>query len=170
MHSCENFKMAKRNKKTADKVTILFCSFTSFDHVHSRVTQTCARLCSAHFLVVFLCTTALLCRSDTCHFIWGACGWTLSSQKCECKSFCHNGRTLNLKKTRWVRVQYQGLCQPTALWNESEHSWSDSLLEPCPPCATMRRLLEERTWCGNYVTKRSAQNSNSSSHCGLFCV
>lgn len=34
----------------------------------------------------------------------------------------------------------------------------------------MRRLLEERTWCGNYVTKRSARNSNCSSNCCLFCA
>lgn len=79
-------------------------------------------------------------------------------------------RALNLKKTWWVRAQYQGLCQPTAIWNESEHSSSDSLLEPCPPWATMRRLLEERTWCGNYVTKRSAQNSDCLSNCCLFCA
>lgn len=34
----------------------------------------------------------------------------------------------------------------------------------------MRRLLQERTWCGNYVTKRSDRNSNGSSNCCLFCV
>lgn len=70
-------------------------------------------------------------------------------------------RALNINKTWWVRVQYQGLGHPTVPWNEREHSSSDSLLELYPPWATKRRLLEERTWCGNYVTKRSAQNLNS---------
>lgn len=35
----------------------------------------------------------------------------------------------------------------------------------------MRRLLQERTWCGNYVIKRSGPNSNGSSNClFVLCV
>lgn len=120
------------------------------------------------------CSQQPCCLSDTCNFISERVDelYLVGSARASPFSQWKEGqdRTLNLKKTWWVRVQYQGLCQPTALWNESEHSSSDSLLEPCPPRATMRRLLEERTWCGNYVTKRSAQNSNCLSNCCLFCV
>lgn len=52
-----------------------------------------------------------------------------------------NAQSKKNEKTWWVRVQYQGLCHPTALWNERVHSWSESLLAPCPPWATMKRLL-----------------------------
>lgn len=127
--------------------------------------------------VIWWCARVFLpqwprCDPDTCKFISQRARelYLVKSASASALFFRRGGRTLRLKRSWWVRVQYQGFCQPTALWNESEHSWSDSLLEPRPPWATMRRLLQERTWCGNYVTKRSARDSNGSSNCCLFCV
>lgn len=166
-----------KKKKTPDKITTRFCSFIHFIWLTHNISFThelfervliCLRWVSS----LCFCSQQPCCLSDTCNFISVHVDELYLVKNASASPFSQwkKDRTLNRKQTWWVRVQYQGLCQPTALWNESEHSSSDSLLEPCPPWATMRRLLGKWTWCGNYVTKRSAQNSNCSSNCCLFCV
>lgn len=89
-----------------------------------------------------------------------------------CSFFCNERRTEHSIQRRPSESRFSNRDYASPLCLEMNvnihrvtHALNDILPEP-----QWEDCRRSGAWCGNYVTKRSAQNSNSLSNCYLFCL